>query len=145
MVLADKRDYRQGYKKHYTTYKRLQSTNDDVQSRRLLLVYSVECGLKYLLLDTWHVESPETILCGTDEKRKKVLTTHNLETILKELGQQGTFRFPHLTTVHRDSITTENYHQLYRYCVRLKEKDKNSESIYEDELRKVADWIEEGM
>ena len=70
MILADKRDYKQGYRKHYVTYKRLRDDNDDLNSRRLLLVYSVECGLKYLLLDKWHEENPKNILEGKDEKKK---------------------------------------------------------------------------
>lgn len=145
MILADKRDYKQGYRKHYITYKRLHCENADINSRRLLLVYCVECGLKYLLLDKWHEENPKNILLGDDEKKKNVLRTHNLERILKELGQQGAFKFPQLLTIHRDSITIENYHQLYRYCIRIKEKDKIAESVYEEELRKIANWIEEGM
>lgn len=145
MILADKRDYKQGYRKHYITYKHLQCENADINSRRLLLVYSVECGLKYLLLDKWHEENPQNILQGDDEKRKNVLKTHNLEKILKELGQQGVFKFPQLLTIHNDCVTVENYHQLYRYCIRTKEKDRNVESVYEEELKKIANWIEEGM
>ena len=145
MILADKRDYKQGYRKHYVTYKRLRDDNDDLNSRRLLLVYSVECGLKYLLLDKWHEENPKNILEGKDEKKKNVLKTHNLDRILKELGQQGVFKFPQLLTIHNDSIIIENYHQLYRFCIRIKEKDKSVESVYEEELRKIANWIEEGM
>ena len=82
---------------------------------------------------------------GKDEKKKNVLKTHNLDRILIELGQQGVFKFPQLLTIHNDSIIIENYHQLYRYCIRIKEKDKSVESVYEEELRKIANWIEEGM
>lgn len=81
-------------------------------------------------------------MAGNDEKKKNVLKTHNLERILKELGQQGIFKFPQLLTVHNNSITIEKYHQLYRYCIRIKEKDKGIESAYEEELRKIANWID---
>lgn len=91
MLIADKRDYRNGYKKHYGLYKRLYKENADINSRRLLLAYSVECGLKYMLLDKWHEENPKNILEGADEKKKTILKSHNLEKILKELGQQGNF------------------------------------------------------
>ena len=69
MLIADKRDYRRGYEKHYQSYKRLKSQNADINSRRLLLVYSVECVLKYKLLDKWNEENPLKILEGSDEKR----------------------------------------------------------------------------
>ena len=49
-IEADRNDYRRGYRKHYQAYKFLSKTNDCSISRRLLLVYCVECGLKYRLL-----------------------------------------------------------------------------------------------
>ncbi len=67
------------YKKHYELYKRLKIDNSDVNSRRLLLIYSVECGLKYMLLDKWREENPQKIFNGTDEKKKDILKSHNLE------------------------------------------------------------------
>ena len=145
MILADKRDYRQGYKKHYSAYYKLMETNASINSNRLLLSYCVECGLKYLLLDKWHEENPEKIIGNEKDKRRDVLKSHNLEKILKELGQLGTFKFPQLITAHQDSITSENYHQLCRYCIRVKDKDRVKEDKYEIELKKIADWIEEGM
>ena len=133
MILADKRDYRQGYKKHYSAYYKLMETNASINSKRLLL------------LDKWHEENPEKIIGNEKDKRRDVLKSHNLEKILKELGQLGTFKFPQLITAHQDSITSENYHQLCRYCIRVKDKDRVKEDKYEIELKKIADWIEEGM
>ena len=69
MLIADKRDYRRGYEKHYQSYKRLKSQNADINSRRLLLVYSVECGLKYKLLDKWNEENPLKIWRAVMKKR----------------------------------------------------------------------------
>lgn len=145
MLIADKKDYRRGYKKHYQLYKRLKSEQSDVNSRRLLLVYSVECGLKYMLLDKWNEENPQTIFSGNDERKKGILTSHNLEKILKELGQQGNFKFPQLETVHKGIVVSETYHQLYRYCIRTQEKQQDKEKKLEESLNNVACWIEEGM
>ena len=145
MLIADKRDYRRGYEKHYQSYKRLKSENADINSRRLLLVYSVECGLKYKLLDKWNEENPKNILDSNDSRKKDILTSHNLEKILKELGQQGNFRFPQLATVHKNVVVAETYHQLYRYCIRTQEKQQDKEEKMEETLNNVACWIEEGM
>ena len=49
MLIADKREYRKGYEKHYQSYKRLKAENADMYSRRLLLVYSVEWIKKYAI------------------------------------------------------------------------------------------------
>ena len=60
-IEADRNDYRRGYRKHYQAYKFLSKTNDCSISRRLLLVYSVECGLKYRLLEQWRQNSSNGI------------------------------------------------------------------------------------
>lgn len=145
MLIADKKDYRKGYQKHYQLYKRLKRDNSDINSRRLLLIYSVECGLKYLLLKKWNEENPQSILNSTDERKKGILKSHNLEKILKELGQQGNFKFPQLETIHKNMVVSENYHQLYRYCIRMQEKQQDKEEKIEESLNNVACWIEEGM
>lgn len=145
MLIADKRDYRKGYEKHYQSYKRLKGENADIYSRRLLLVYSVECGLKYKLLDKWNEQNPQKILAGIDDKKIKILKSHNLEKILKELGQQGNFKFPRLKTVHRDIVDAESYHQFYRYCINAYEKQLDKEEKVEDALNDIACWIKEGM
>lgn len=79
MLIADKQDYKRGYKKHYELYKRLQSDNSDVNSRRLILIYSVECGLKYMLLDKWRENNPKRIFDSDDQTKKDILKSHNLE------------------------------------------------------------------
>lgn len=145
MLIADKRDYRKGYKKHYELYKQLKTEHSNVNSRRLLLIYSVECGLKYMLLDKWRIENPQKIFESKDEKKKEILKSHNLEKILKELGQQGNFKFPQLETVHKNYVTSEKYHQLYRYCIRIQDKEREKEEKLEEILKNVACWIEEGM
>ena len=140
-----RKDYRRGYKKHYQLYKRLRDEKSDANSRRLLLVYSVECGLKYMLLDKWNEENPKKILESNDDRKKDILKSHNLEKILKELGQQGNFKFPQLETVHKNLVASETYHQLYRYCIRTQEKQQDKEGKLEESLNNVACWIEEGM
>lgn len=145
MLLADKKDYRRGYKKHYQLYKRLNGENSDINSRRLLLLYSVECGLKYMLLNRWNEETPKNIFNSNDDRKKDILKSHNLEKMLKELGQQGNFKFPQLETVHKDLVVSETYHQLYRYCIRTQEKQQDKEKNIEETLNHVACWIEEGM
>ena len=145
MLIADKRDYRKGYEKHYQSYKRLKGEKADINSRRLLLVYCVECGLKYKLLDQWNEGNPQKILEGTDDKKIRILKSHNLERILKELGQQGNFRFPRLKTVHRDIVDAESYHQFYRYCIKIQEKQSDEEKKVEELLNDIACWIKEGM
>lgn len=141
MILADRRDYKNGFKKHYVAYNLLKEKNDSVISRCLLLVYSVECGLKCLLLDKWRENSPKNILGNEDDKRNEVIKSHNIQKILITLGQSR-YRFPQMTTKHGDIINTNTYHQLHRYGIKLKDTDIDKAELYEQELLKVVDWIE---
>ena len=43
---ADQRYYKNAFKKHFHAYSNWQATGSD-PSKRLILVYCVECGLKY--------------------------------------------------------------------------------------------------
>lgn len=146
MVVADKRDYISGYRKHYSAYKILKNSQGAEKSRKLLLTYSVECGLKYLLLDKWQENNPKEIIENKEDRRHPIITSHNLQTILKELGQAGTFKFAQFYTIHHDTqISSENYHQVCRYGIRIEDRDKEKENKYETELNKIAEWIREGI
>lgn len=140
MILADKRDYKHGYRKHLSAYRYLDKSNSNMRSRCLLLVYSVECGLKYLLLTKWREDNPKKILADKNDNRYPIIRSHNLQELLKELGQTR-FRFPYMTTVHKDPVTSTEYHQLCRYGIRVKEYDKIRQ--YEQILSEIAVWIEE--
>lgn len=138
MILADKKDYKHGYKKHLAAYHFLDKSNYTMQSRCLLLVYSVECGLKCLLLSKWREDNPKEILANKNDKRHSVITSHNLQLLLKELGQTR-FQFPQMITVHKNLVSSAEYHQLCRYGVRVKEGDKMIQ--YEQVLNDIVEWI----
>lgn len=143
MIVADKRDYVRGYKKHYSAYKSLVENGIAEKSRKLLLAYCVECGLKSLLLDKWNENSPKDILENKEDRRNAIIKSHNLEMILKELNQQGVFHFPRIRTVHNDMVSTEEFHQMCRYGIEVESREKEKEEVYEKELQKVAEWIGE--
>lgn len=145
MILADKRDYVNGYKKHYSAYRVLLENKGAEKSRKLLLSYSVECGLKYLLLDKWHENNPKDILENKEDRRNKIIMSHNLDKILKELGQAGTFRFPQLATKHHEIVSSEDYHQMCRYGIDVEGNDMKKEEKYEMELKRIAEWIKGGV
>lgn len=144
MVLkADKKDYKKAYKKHYEAYNILYRNNDCIISRRLLLVYSVECGLKYKLLNEWRVNNPEKIFNNVNDPRHGVIKSHCLKKILKELGQAGTFRFPkNIKTQHGQGVDDVNYHEMCRYGVEAKREYEDLEKSYEELLCRIAKWIE---
>lgn len=141
-IEADQNDYRRGYRKHYQAYKFLSKNNDCSISRRLLLVYCVECGLKYRLLEKWRQNSSKAI---QDEKNNNIIT-HELEDLLKRLGQAGTFRFPKsIKTAHGDAINGRNFHEMCRYGIQCGCNSEDDLSRFVEELEKIAKWLEEGM
>lgn len=141
-IEADRNDYRRGYRKHYQAYKFLSKNNDCSISGRLLLVYCVECGLKYRLLEQLRQHSSKAI---QDDKNNKI-TTHELEYLLKRLGQAGTFKFPQsIKTVHGDVINDKNFHEMCRYGIQCGCKSEDDVSRFVEELEKIVNWLEEGM
>lgn len=148
MILADKKDYKTGYKKHYYTYRFLNSQNGTILSRRLLLTYSVECGLKYKLLEKWEIISINEIreiLKDNKHPRHDILCTHNLRKIIKELGLEAQFNFPQIKTNHKDNVSAEEYHQMQRYGIKADNRDTKKEDNFEEVLQQIADWIQEEM
>lgn len=142
MIRADRQDYKRGYKKKFAHYKKLRSTENDTNCRRLLLVYAVECGLKFLLLRQWCEMNSELI---RDENKKRIIGTHDLRYLLRELGQQGNWRFDTFHTTHGDLVTAKEYHQMYRYGVRVQKDDELKEKNMEEKMMQIAEWIEERM
>lgn len=146
MILADRRDYKRGYKKHYYTY--CFSQNGSVLSKRLMLVYSVECGLKYKLLEKWKINSSgeiREILKDKNHPKHNILGTHNLRRLIKELGQEGQFNFPRIKTSHKDNVSVGEYHQMLRYGIEADDRDTEKEKQCEAVLQQIAAWIQKGI
>lgn len=147
MILADKKDFKNGYRKHYSAYKAFNNRNNgEIISKRLLLTYSVECGLKYKLLEEWKINSSDEIreiFKNKEHPKHNILGSHNLQKIVKELGQEGQFKFPQLKTKHKDHVTSEEFHQMQRYGVKPDEKDEKKTDEFEIILKQVAEWIGE--
>lgn len=147
ILIADLQEYKKGYKKNYEAYYSLYIRNEHTRSRRLLLTYSNECGLKYLVLRKWQILSYkdiEKLVTRKDDPRNEIITTHNLEKLIKELGQAGMFRFPtRLKTTKGIPINSDNFHQYCRYEINSESKLYSEEVAFEDVQRKIADWITE--
>ena len=148
-LVADLREYKRGYKKNYESYKTLYNNNAHSRARKMLLAYSDECGLKYLVLKQWQIINYRDIadlVNNKDNPRNTIIKTHNLEMLMKELGQAGMFRFPtKLKSSRGEAVNTENFHQFCRYEIYAADGLHSEESAFEDVLRNIADWIGERM
>lgn len=135
---ADQRDYKQAFKKHLHAYSNWQATGSD-SSKRLILTYCVECGLKYEIM------KQERLLQVADaqEDIRGELASHDLRKLLKRLNKAGTYTFPLIKTNHDEDVYPEVYHQLCRYCINPGDKYIDAIQRFDSILEEIAKWIEE--
>lgn len=137
-ICADQRDFRDAFKKHYSTYKQYTGAGSSI-SRRLLLIYCVECGLKYMLMKKEKIFR----IADAQDSIQKFLYSHDIHRLLKVLHEAGPYSFPPIRTVHKDVVRVDTYHQLCRYAVRVSEADQGLIQRYDEQLREIADWLGE--
>lgn len=82
---ADKKNYKKAFTIHANAYDNWNLGSDN--SRRLILCYCVECGLKCLIMDNDNI----CTISQANEKTEEVLCTHDFRKLLKEVGSQGNF------------------------------------------------------
>ena len=148
-LIADQHEYKKAFSKNKKAFESLYKSGAFKRSRCLLLTYSVECGLKYLLLKQWGVfdyYEIRNIMSDSSVMHHNVLKSHNLEKLLKSLNQVGSFRFPTcLHTSKNEAVNAENYHQYCRYMI-TSYSHKNLEKVEEDfekTLLDISKWLDE--
>ena len=134
-IQADRKNFKGAYKKHFYSYERLRDGSDI--TKRLILCYCVECGLKYLIMENRKIAN----ISQADEEISKVLGSHDFKALLKEVKRAGIYQFKNFQTEHGDTVNAENYHQLCRYCINA--KDIKCINEYEITLNKIAEWLKE--
>lgn len=160
MLFADLRDLKKAYNCNYASYRRLKQSTPSYDDRKaaLLLLYAVECGLKYMLIDRWRIGQGlkkmleiylrEKENCNDNDlyRRAKILTSHNIEAMLIYLGQAGTFKFYNdIMTVHQDKVNSSNMHELFRYCIAVQSRSSGMLAEQIKQFEKIAEWIRSEM
>lgn len=137
---VDQRDYKNAFKKHYHAFSNWQATGSD-PSKRLILVYCVECGLKY------EVMKKERLNKTTDAQDdiQNDLRSHDLRRLLKRLNKAGVYTFPPIETKYGHPVHPEEYHQFCRYCIPSDERYISAVHQFDNTLEEIAKWIEEGV
>ncbi len=134
-IQANRKNYKGAYKKHAYTYEKLQDGSDI--TKRLILCYCVESGLKYLIME----EKKIVKVSQADEEIYNVLGSHDFRVLLKAVKKAGVYQFKNFQTEYGDTVNTENYHQLCRYCIDA--KDISSVNEYDKTLKEIAEWLKE--
>lgn len=134
-VLANRKNYKGAYKKHAYTYEKLRDGSDI--TKRLILCYCVECGLKYLIMEDKKIMKTSQ----ADKEIYNILGSHDFRALLKAVKGAGTYQFKNFQTEYGDIVNAENYHQLCRYCIDA--KDISNINEYDKTLNEIAEWLKE--
>lgn len=135
---ADQRDYMNAFRKHFHAYSNWKDTGSD-SSKRLVLTYCVECGLKYEIM------KQEKLLQTSDaqDEIRGELASHDLRKLLKRLNKAGTYIFPLIKTNHDENVYPDTYHQFCRYCITPGSEYIGAIQQFDSTLVDIAKWIEE--
>lgn len=136
-IRADRKNYKSAFQKHVHSYDNWEKGSDI--SRRLLLCYCVECGLKCLIMQMNRIYR----ISQADSEIEKVLGTHDFKLLLKAVNKSGIYQFQNFRTEYAETVTAENFHQACRYCIEPGKGEMGSVNEFEKTLRDIAEWLKE--
>lgn len=136
MIDVTAREFRVSFKKHYHCYQEIKGYD---RTKRLILFYAVECGLKCRLLKRTDLNSYLELL-EIDEMGDLKNDGHNIKLLL---NKNDIFKF-HIGSIHtlngRECIQSNQFNQLWRYGVAADfVEEKDAETVFE----KIAKWLDE--
>ena len=108
-------------------------------SKRLLICYCVECGLKCLIMKDNKIER----IAQANQEIAEILGSHDFRVLLKAVKKAGTYQFKEFQTEFGDTVNPNNYHQLCRYCIGIKDGDMSPVEKFDDTLKTIAEWLKE--
>ena len=136
-IRANYKNYKNAFRKHVYTYENIQIGSEI--SKKLLLCYCVECGLKCLIMQNNKI----TMISQANEELQKVLYSHDFKILLKAVRKAGIYKFQKFQTEYGDSVTSENYHQMCRYCIESKDMEMDNINTFDSNLQEIASWLKE--
>lgn len=134
---ADKRNYKKAFTTHANSY-----DNWDIgshYSRRLLLCYCVECGLKCLIMQTDNINT----VSQANEETAKVLHSHDFRTLLSKVKQAGNYKFKQFPTEYGENVGSSDYHQLCRYLIAPANQKSTYLEEFDNTLIQIKEWLKE--
>jgi hypothetical protein len=137
-LYATKRDLKDSFEKHYHLYCTLKPDTYQL-SRRLILFYVIETGLKYFLLNMIRKNNTQEL---QSHRGYEYLQDHghDIKKMLKSADIEGQFVLKDLKSDNDQPIKPEQYHQAWRYGIKFKNPDKEAEA--EKKLKELAEWLE---
>ncbi len=134
-INVTRREFQDSYRRHFKMYK---ETAGNDKTRRLILFYSVECGLKSLLMKDLGKDTYEEF-SECCEGEKKELRGHNISAMIKALNPSDDFNLKKIYLKRGGSVLPKQFNELWRYGADV--NDEREEERAENTLLKIAEWI----
>lgn len=112
-------------------------------AHRLLLFYAVETGLKAFYMKKNGINQTKDLEGKKGQKTNERILTHNLETLLKELGASSTLYLPNnIKMSNNRSLNCSEINEMWRYGG--KSNDPTDQEI-EQKLEKINQWLKQEL
>jgi hypothetical protein len=140
---ASQQELKNSFKKHYHVYNTI-DTSFHPMTRRLLLFYVVESGLKCYLLKKIHKNRTDELYSHREYMELKE-HGHDLRRLVKlaGIGGQGAYQLKRLVRSNEQTVEPEQFHQLWRYGI--KTKTSESEEQAETVLQNIVAWLNNNL
>ena len=134
---------KKAFRFHYKVYKKIRNElNYEPMTKRLILFYSVESGLKHYLLKKIKKNTTDDfnghLLYGNIYKHG-----HDLRMLIKyaKIGNAANYQLKPFISSQIGRIEPEQFHQIWRYGIETNnfEQEDKSEKV----LQNIAHWLEE--
>ena len=83
------------------------------------------------------------MISQADDETAKILGSHDFRTLLKRVGQAGTYRFKSFPTEYGNTVGTADYHQLCRYLIAPAEQNITYLQEFDYTLAEIKEWLKE--
>lgn len=133
-------EFQKSFRNHYMLYK---NTAKDLspRTRRLLLFYSVECGLKGLIMKNTGASTYEQLKEYSEQNNKQV-HGHNLKEMTKEVDIESDYPLKKIRLAKTGGdVRPAQYNELWRYGAAV--EDEEEELREEKTLQSLAEWIKD--
>lgn len=131
-------EFQRSYKNHYVLYK-YGEYSISPKTRRLLLFYSVECGLKSLILKNLGKNSYEELKSYSENNQLRV-HGHDIKAMVREVGIDHAYPLKKIRLLKEGgAVSVDRFNELWRYGAAV--EDEEEEKKVETTLNEIAKWI----
>lgn len=141
-INVTRREFQVSCRNHYYAYKNI-GASVSPRTRRLLLFYSVECGLKSLIMKEIGKNTYEELRKYSEDNQKRV-HGHDLKAMTQEIGIEQKYPLKKIRLAKEgQDVTPDRYNELWRYGASV--ADEEEEIKEEKTLQRIAEWIEQRL